>query len=144
MKSYANRSALLGLLLLSFCWRCSYQGSRTQEEASATENAGALEPWDEPPQPVYGYKEIQKNLFYPEYARKDGVEGKVVIEVAFNDEGGIEDMKIIESLGSGCDKEAIRAIHSVRWKPAMQKGVSVPAVISIPITFTLRKMHPEN
>jgi len=144
MKSYANGSAILGLMLLSFCWRCSYQGSKTQKEESAIEIAGALKPWDEPPQPVGGYREIQKNLFYPEFARKDGVEGRVVIEAAFNDEGGIKDMKIIESLGADCDQEAIRAIQSVRWKPAKQKGVPVEALIAIPVKFTLRKMHPEN
>jgi protein TonB len=136
--------AFFGLLLLPLFLYCSYQGSNNQEINGLTENSWELESWDEPPQPIGGYKQLQKNLIYPEFARKDGVAGKVVVEVIFNDEGQIEDMKVIESVSHDCDKEALRAIHSMRWKPATQKGIPVPAVISIPISFTLQKMHSEN
>jgi TonB family protein len=122
-----------GLLLLAFCWACSSK-SRIRENAVL----------DESPAPVGGFKEIQKNLFYPEFARKDGIEGEVLVEAIIDERGEIVETKIIESLGAECDKEAIRAIQSVRWKPATKQGIPVRSQVSIPINFKLQKMHPNN
>lgn len=131
---YGLGTALTELLLLAFCWSCSYQGSRDRKNAEL----------DTPPEPVGGFKQIQKNLYYPEFARKDGIEGKVLIEATINEAGEIIDTQIIESLGTGCDGEAIRAIYSVRWKPATKQGVPVRSRVAIPISFRLQKMHPDN
>ncbi|MFQ5754243.1 MAG: energy transducer TonB, partial [bacterium] len=38
-------------------------------------------PYDEPPYPIGGYAAIQKNLKYPEIARKAGIEGLVIIGI---------------------------------------------------------------
>jgi TonB family protein len=127
-------TALAELLLLAFCWSCSYQGSRAQEN----DELDAL------PEPVGGFEEIQKNLSYPEFARKDGIEGKVLVEATINEAGEIIDTRIVESLCTECDREAIQAIYSVRWKAATKQGVPVASRVSIPISFRLRKMHPEN
>ena len=123
-----------GLLLLFFYWSCSGPGSRAREE----------DVLDALPEPVRGFQEIQKYLFYPEFARKHGVEGKVVVEALITETGEVAETNIIESLGAECDKEAIRAIQSVVWKPAMQKGIPVRSQILIPIYFKLQKMHPNN
>jgi TonB family protein len=131
---YGLGTILAELLLLAFCWSCSYQGSRNQENAEL----------DAPPEPVGGFKQIQKNLFYPEFARKDGIEGKVLVEATINEAGEIIETQIIESLGTECDGEAIRAIYSVRWKPATKQGIPIRSRVSIPINFKLQKMHPNN
>ena len=122
-----------GVLLL-FYWSCSGHGSRARDESTL----------DAAPEPVRGFKEIQKNLFYPEFARKDGVEGKVLVAAVISETGEVIEAQIIESLGAECDKEAIRAIQSVAWKPATKNGAPVRSQISIPIYFKLQKMHPNN
>ena len=94
-----NWSIRFGPLLLLLCWVCSYHGASRQN----AEAAGGLEAFDELLQPVGGYDEIQKNLSYPEFARKDAIAGKVVVEALINEKGRIEEMKIVESLSVECD-----------------------------------------
>jgi TonB family protein len=131
---YGLGTALTELMLLAFCWSCSYHNSRDRENAEI----------DIPPEPFGGFEEIQKNLSYPEFARKDGIEGKILVEATINEAGEIIDTRIVESLCTECDREAIQAIYSVRWKPATKQGVPVRSRVSIPISFRLQKMHPEN
>ncbi|MEE9161633.1 MAG: hypothetical protein V3U35_01560, partial [Candidatus Neomarinimicrobiota bacterium] len=44
-------------------------------------------PYDEPPEPIGGYKAIQKNVRYPEIAQEAGIEGSVIVQ-AFVDKHG--------------------------------------------------------
>jgi TonB family protein len=140
--AYSRAPVVFVLLVLQFCWHCSYQGSKSSGAPDySAEKLGTLEIWDEPPEPIGGFEEIQKSLYYPEFARKEGVQGTVMMNAVINENGEVEEVKIIQSLESRCDEEAIRAVKSVPWKPARQKGVPVRAMISIPITFRWQKVY---
>lgn len=53
--------------------------------------------------------------------------------------GIVQETKVFKTLGNnGCDEAAIKAINSVKWKPAYQRDKPVPAWISIPINFKLK------
>ncbi len=96
--------------------------------------------YDVPPQPIGGFTVIQKNLIYPELARKAGIEGRVVINCLIDENGQVVDTKILQGIGSGnngCDQAAIAAIKSVSWKPATQRDKPVKVWIGIPIVFKL-------
>ena len=96
-------------------------------------------PYDEPPQPIGGFAAIQRNLVYPEIARKAGVEGKVTVHVQIDEKGKVVNTKILKSLGNnGCDEAAVDAIKSVRWKPAMQRDRPVKVWVAIPVVFKLK------
>ena len=96
-------------------------------------------PYDEPPTPLGGFGSIQKNLKYPEIARKAGVEGKVIIHVLVDAKGNVVKTKVLKSLGNnGCDEAAIAAIKKVKWKPAMQRDKPVKVWVSIPVIFQLK------
>ena len=95
-------------------------------------------PYDKAPMPEGGFLEIQKNLEYPDAARKAGLEGQVVIYVQIDKKGKILKTKIQKSLQLECDKAAIKAIKSVKWKPAMQRDKPIAVWVSVPIKFKLK------
>ncbi len=62
-------------------------------------------------------KYIRQNLRKPQAARDAGISGQVVVGFSLNDAGRPSDFKILRSLGSGCDEEAIRLLREgPKWK----------------------------
>ena len=95
--------------------------------------------YDDPPQPIGGFGAMQKNLVYPEIARKAGVEGRVYVNVLIDEKGNVIDTKILKSLGNnGCDEAAVAAIRKAKWKPAKQRDKAVKVWVGIPIVFKLK------
>jgi len=95
--------------------------------------------YDEPPEPIGGFAAIQRNLKYPEIARKAGIEGTVFVEAIIDEKGNVIKTRVVKSLGhSGCDEAAIAAIRAVKWKPAKQRDKPVKVRISIPVRFRLK------
>ncbi len=95
--------------------------------------------YDEAPSPIGGFLAIQRALRYPEIARKAGIEGRVVVQVQISVKGRVVNAKVIKSLGhSGCDEAAIKAIKTVKWKPALQRDKPVKVWVAIPVIFKLK------
>jgi protein TonB len=61
-------------------------------------------------------KFIADNIKYPEEALKNNIEGTVLLRYSINYKGVVEDVKVIKSLGYGCDKEAIRLIKLLKFE----------------------------
>ncbi len=90
------------------------------------------------PQPIGGLAAIYKKITYPEIAKQAGVEGKVYV-VAFIDENGtVNDVKVLKGIGAGCDEAAVNAIKATKFKPAKNKGKPVKVKFSLAITFKLK------
>ncbi len=99
-------------------------------------------PYDSPPEPIGGFAAIQRNLVYPEIARRAGVEGTVIIHVLIDEKGNVVKTRVLKSLGNnGCDEAAIAAIKKTKWKPAMQRDKPVKVWVSIPVIFKLKEAH---
>lgn len=104
------------------------------------ESAQIFVAWDEAPQPIGGFAAIQRNLKYPEIARKAGVEGRVYVEAVIDEKGNVVSTRVTKSLGNnGCDEAAMAAVKSVKWIPAKQRDKAVKVRIGIPVVFKLRK-----
>ena len=83
-------------------------------------------------------KFIGDNLLYPETARNNNVEGRVVAQFIVRNTGLIDSIKILRGIGGGCDEEVIRIIKSMpAWKPATQKGKAVSVKFILPVNFVL-------
>ena len=96
-------------------------------------------PYDEPPEPIGGFQAIQNALVYPEFARRAGVEGKVIIWAQIDEKGNVLRTQVQKSLGpNGCDEAASAAIRSVKWKPAMQRDRPVKVWVAVPVDFRLK------
>jgi protein TonB len=108
-------------------------------EDEIDESAQIFVAYDEAPTPIGGFPAIQKNLVYPEIARKAGVEGRVYVQVIIDEKGNVVNASITKSLGNnGCDEAAIAAIKSVKWKPAKQRDKPVKVSVGIPVVFKLK------
>jgi len=93
---------------------------------------------EEMPEPVGGISEIQKNLIYPEIAKRAGVEGKVYVLAFVNEQGEVTKAQIIKGIGAGCDEAALNAVLKTRFTPGKQRGKPVKVQVSIPIIFKLQ------
>ena len=82
------------------------------------------------------YKFVFKNLKYPQEAKRKGIEGKVYVQFIIQMDGSISDIKVIHSLGFGCDEEAIRIMSiAPKWIPGKQRGNPVRQRYTLPIIF---------
>jgi protein TonB len=74
---------------------------------------------------------------YPESARAAGVEGKVRLQLTISEQGKVIDVKVLESLGHGCDEAALAVARTYEFEPATRDGQPVATTITIGIRFAL-------
>ena len=83
---------------------------------------------------------LAQNIQYPKQALDGNTEGRVLIGFVVNKEGDIDDVKVLRSIGDGCDEEAVRVIHKMpKWKPGKNNGKLVNVFYNLPVTFQLMK-----
>ena len=90
------------------------------------------------PELIGGLAAIQKQIKYPEIAKKAGVEGRVIVQFIVDEQGGVVDPHVVRGIGAGCDEEAVRAVQQAKFEPGKQRGKAVKVKMSLPITFKLR------
>ena len=83
-------------------------------------------------------KFIAENVKYPEKAKEEGVMGRVFLGFVVEKDGSVNEVRVLRSIGGGCDEEAVRVIKSMpKWKPGIQDGKAVRVNYQIPIHFKL-------
>ncbi len=96
------------------------------EEASP---AGGLEQYE---------NYLKEHLQYPLAARKGNISGKVLVQFLVNRDSSLSDFRVLHSLGSGCDEEAIRLIkEGPAWVPALVNGIPEEGGMIVPVNFEL-------
>lgn len=85
---------------------------------------------------------IEKQLRYPEVAKRQGIQGKVFVRVQINEQGWVEESEVLRSIHPLLDAESLRICKTLpRWRPAYQYGNPVMASYSFPVVFQLRKKN---
>ena len=85
---------------------------------------------------------IYKNVKYPEAARKQGIEGMVVVRFIISKTGEVKSPEIIRELGGGCDESVLEVVSQMpNWIPGRQKGKAVNVFFNLPVKF---KLSPED
>jgi TonB family protein len=79
---------------------------------------------------------------YPEEAKKERIEGTVMVRFLVTDKGAIGNPTILNDIGGRCAEEAKYLIQSMntmveRWTPATKDGKPVKSVVTMPIKFSL-------
>lgn len=138
---------ILGLIPVYQCGQQNVTPTDTQtpseisaERASAS--SAIAQAYDKAPEPVGSLAAIQKNVAYPEIARRAGIQGKVVLNALISEDGTVAEVKVLTPLGGGCDESATTAIRSVQWHPAEKAGKPVKTWIAIPVVFKLDDKTP--
>ena len=115
-------------------------GKKTSERAAPADGdgtgAGRGDLEDRPPEFITS--EMARVPPYPEAARKNDIEGRVMLRVYVGLSGRVEKVKVIKGIGFGCDESAVRhAKKNWRFRPAIQDGSVVGMWIPVPVTFVL-------
>ena len=80
---------------------------------------------------------INDNVKYPEEARKDHLEGRVVVNFTIERDGSITDVNVVKSAHPILDKEAVRVVESMpKWRPGTRNGESIRVKYNIPIKIS--------
>ncbi|MBI4854235.1 MAG: energy transducer TonB [Acidobacteria bacterium] len=74
---------------------------------------------------------------YTEDARRDKIQGVVVLSVVFRKDGTIGDVKVVRGLGYGLDEEAIKAAALIKFLPGAKDGSPINVRARLEFTFTL-------
>ena len=90
------------------------------------------------PQLRGGLGALQRKVSYPEMARRAGIEGRVTVQFIVNEQGRVENPRVIRGIGGGCDEEAIRVVQSAKFTPGYQRGRPVRVKYTLPIVFQLQ------
>ena len=84
------------------------------------------------------FEYLSNNLQYPVVAEENGVQGRVIVFFIVEKDGFISNAKVVKSVDSSCDKEAIRLVESMpNWIPGKQNGEPVRVKYTVPVTFRL-------
>jgi TonB family protein len=82
---------------------------------------------------------IGKNTKYPETAKEQNIQGKVIIRFCVTAKGGVSQISVLKGVAPELDAEAIRVVNSLpAFKPGMQSGKAVPVWYMVPIAFTMK------
>ncbi len=111
--------------------------------------AGALfKRVDPPPPPPPGYERVGGDVKAPqvitrvdpqftEEARKERVQGIVIIEALVGEDGVVRDVKVLKGLPFGLDQAAADAVRQWTFLPAMKDGKPVAVVFNLTVNFKL-------
>ncbi len=81
---------------------------------------------------------LYKNIHYPNIARDNGIQGRVVMRFVVDELGKISDIVVLKDIGGGCAEEATRILKTMpRWKPGRQGGKFVKVRMTLPVLFRL-------
>jgi periplasmic protein TonB len=84
-------------------------------------------------------KYLGNNIKYPAIAKDAGIQGTVFVTFVVDEGGNVKDVRVLRSIGGGCDEEAIRVVQSMpKWSPGKQRGKAVKVQYNLPIRFTLK------
>jgi TonB family protein len=81
---------------------------------------------------------IAENTKYPEAAKAEKIQGKVIIRFVVNTAGDTEGISVLKGVHPLLDAEAVRVVSLLSgFKPGKQGGVAVPVWYMVPINFAL-------
>ena len=90
------------------------------------------------PELIGGMAALQKSVDYPQFAKKAGIEGRVIVQFVVDEQGNVQDPKVTRGVHKLLNKEAIKAVKQQKFKPGKQRGEAVKVQMSLPVTFRLQ------
>ena len=76
--------------------------------------------------------------YYPERAKRDGEQGRVILRVDVSAEGRAAAVAILRTSGfPDLDQSAAAAVRGWRFVPASRGGRAIPGTAEVPVSFTL-------
>ena len=84
-------------------------------------------------------KYIMKNIKYPKQIMEEGIQGRVTVSFIVEKDGRVSNVRLLRSVQSALDKEAIRVVKSMpKWTPGKHNGKPVRVRFNLPVMFKLK------
>ncbi len=84
-------------------------------------------------------KYISENTGYPQNAKEENIQGRVIIRFCITAQGGISQISVLKGVSPELDNEAMRVVSTLpSFQPGRQGGKPVPVWYMVPITFTMK------
>ncbi len=81
---------------------------------------------------------VNAQLVYPQQARDNGVQGRVILQFTVDTDGSVKNVKVLRGVDPVLDAEALRVVKkSPRWTPGMMRGKKVKVTHTFPVIFAL-------
>jgi TonB family protein len=74
---------------------------------------------------------------YTEEARKQKVEGEVLVEAVLEASGKVRVLRVVRGLGHGLDEEAVKEAGQLRFKPALRDGQPSDSTVVLHVVFQI-------
>ena len=85
------------------------------------------------------FKYMAENMKYPEDAKKQQVEGRVLVQFSVETDGSVSNTEVLMRVFPSLDAEAVRVISGMpKWIPGKQNGKVVRVKYTIPVSFRLK------
>ncbi len=83
---------------------------------------------------------IGKNTVYPKEAKRNNIQGKVIVRFVVEKDGSVSNVAILKGADPQLDAEALKVVKSLpRFeKPGIKSGQAVAVNFMVPITFSLK------
>lgn len=84
-------------------------------------------------------KWVSDRIVYPEIAKENSVQGRVMLQFKVDTDGRVVDVKVLRGVDPSLDREAVRVVSSSpKWTPGRQRNRPVRVVYNFPVIFQLR------
>ncbi len=90
---------------------------------------------DDQPELVGGMEALQESVYYPEVARRAGLEGQVIVQFVVDEKGTVTNLKVTRGVDEILNESALEAVRQQTFEPGREEGEPVPVQMSLPITF---------
>ncbi len=85
-------------------------------------------------------KYLSEVVYYPKMAKDANISGTVFVSFIVEKNGSLSNIKLLKSIGGGCDEVAIEAVKNMpKWNPGKQRNMAVRTKLVIPIKFSLKE-----
>ena len=82
---------------------------------------------------------VAEHLVYPEIAKENGVQGRVILQFTILRDGTLGNVKLLRGVDGALDKEAMRVVsQSPKWEPGRQRDRAVNVTYTFPVIFQLK------
>ena len=82
-------------------------------------------------------KYISNNMKFPPEAKEREIQGTVRLSFVVETDGSVSNIVVLNSVGGGCDNEAVRLLQETIWIPAEKDGKYVRSTNLQDITFSI-------
>ena len=88
---------------------------------------------------------VVDNVTYPQSAKDKNIQGKVYVSFVVEKDGSVDQVKVMRSIGGGCDEEAVRVVKAMpKWVPGKKDGKNVRVNYVLPFVFKLNNEENVN